>query len=605
MKSDNLFYYLTYEGAVDLEAVTDPVERRSLEAQINEFGQTPKKLFTSPHPQRQVKAKGRDEEDDDEDEEEEEEEEAPKAAIGRKPSLRGRTPSTTDSSNPFAAPPTPPSSGSNPFASPTAAATVPAANPFAADSPSAATAASSSSSQGSKWGFGSKSGTASPAEKGRADTAAAPSTTSATPSPVKPTETSSRSSPSPSLSSTPQVNTSREERPIYVPPPAPAAYVPVKPVIPSYISDTLSASSASTTASSSPSPAEPSTPTQSGSVITSASPAASNGSSGRSDWNFIVPPFSASLPLATALTRTHLLSQHRDAITGLYFSSDSTAVLSLSADSHLKVYSLSEQRLYRSSKVSDLTLSAIAPLPSSRLLALGGWDNRVHLYSLPGSSVLSSFEAHEDAVSALVSRGSSLVTASWDAAVKVWAMREADIDRQAVHELHEHETPIKALAVDEEGKVAVSGSEDGMVIVWDLRQGRKVRVVEDTTEEITALAMLPGGKEFVVASGEADVKRYGVGGEVVATYACGENVHAVVAEGEVGGRVLVGGEEGVLRWLDMKTGGVKQMGKLETHQGAIKCIAVSPDGSRVAVGTSRNKDNLGVWATASAGSSQQ
>ena len=39
VKADNLFYYLTYEGAVDLEQVEDPVERAAFEAQIREFGQ--------------------------------------------------------------------------------------------------------------------------------------------------------------------------------------------------------------------------------------------------------------------------------------------------------------------------------------------------------------------------------------------------------------------------------------------------------------------------------------------------------------------------------------------------------------------------------------
>lgn len=47
-----MFYYLSYEGSVDLEKVTDPVEKCSLEAQIQEFGQTPTLLFKSPHPGR-------------------------------------------------------------------------------------------------------------------------------------------------------------------------------------------------------------------------------------------------------------------------------------------------------------------------------------------------------------------------------------------------------------------------------------------------------------------------------------------------------------------------------------------------------------------------
>jgi hypothetical protein len=50
--SDNLYYYLTYEGSVDLEVITDPRQRNAVEMQIQEFGQTPKQLFVGPHPSR-------------------------------------------------------------------------------------------------------------------------------------------------------------------------------------------------------------------------------------------------------------------------------------------------------------------------------------------------------------------------------------------------------------------------------------------------------------------------------------------------------------------------------------------------------------------------
>ncbi|MCO5581868.1 hypothetical protein L7F22_035757 [Adiantum nelumboides] len=54
LDANNVFHYLTYEGSVDLEAIVDPVERASLEAQINEFGQAPQQLFVKPHPERLV-----------------------------------------------------------------------------------------------------------------------------------------------------------------------------------------------------------------------------------------------------------------------------------------------------------------------------------------------------------------------------------------------------------------------------------------------------------------------------------------------------------------------------------------------------------------------
>lgn len=51
--ADNLFYHLTYEGAVDLERIDDKVTKQGIEAQIANFGQTPAQLFPSkPHPRR-------------------------------------------------------------------------------------------------------------------------------------------------------------------------------------------------------------------------------------------------------------------------------------------------------------------------------------------------------------------------------------------------------------------------------------------------------------------------------------------------------------------------------------------------------------------------
>ncbi|XP_055341493.1 neurobeachin-like protein 1 [Paramacrobiotus metropolitanus] len=48
----NVFYYCTYEGAVDLDAIVDPLERQATEGMINNFGQTPCQLLREPHPRR-------------------------------------------------------------------------------------------------------------------------------------------------------------------------------------------------------------------------------------------------------------------------------------------------------------------------------------------------------------------------------------------------------------------------------------------------------------------------------------------------------------------------------------------------------------------------
>ncbi|GAM17220.1 hypothetical protein SAMD00019534_003950 [Acytostelium subglobosum LB1] len=49
----NVFYYLTYEGAVDIDAIEDEMMRKATESQINHFGQTPTQLFAKKaHPSR-------------------------------------------------------------------------------------------------------------------------------------------------------------------------------------------------------------------------------------------------------------------------------------------------------------------------------------------------------------------------------------------------------------------------------------------------------------------------------------------------------------------------------------------------------------------------
>ncbi|XP_059637635.1 BEACH domain-containing protein B [Cornus florida] len=52
VEAANIFYYLTYEGAVDLETMEDELQRSAIEDQIANFGQTPIQIFRKKHPRR-------------------------------------------------------------------------------------------------------------------------------------------------------------------------------------------------------------------------------------------------------------------------------------------------------------------------------------------------------------------------------------------------------------------------------------------------------------------------------------------------------------------------------------------------------------------------
>ncbi|VDM49538.1 unnamed protein product, partial [Toxocara canis] len=52
VRATNVFYYLTYEGALNLNSIENPTVREGLEQQMISFGQTPAQLMTEPHPPR-------------------------------------------------------------------------------------------------------------------------------------------------------------------------------------------------------------------------------------------------------------------------------------------------------------------------------------------------------------------------------------------------------------------------------------------------------------------------------------------------------------------------------------------------------------------------
>ncbi|CAH8356562.1 unnamed protein product [Eruca vesicaria subsp. sativa] len=49
IQSNNVFFYTTYEGNVNIDKITDPVKQRATQDKISSFGQTPSQLLTAPH----------------------------------------------------------------------------------------------------------------------------------------------------------------------------------------------------------------------------------------------------------------------------------------------------------------------------------------------------------------------------------------------------------------------------------------------------------------------------------------------------------------------------------------------------------------------------
>eukprot|EP00290_Baffinella_frigidus_P038543 CAMPEP_0180326248 /NCGR_PEP_ID=MMETSP0988-20121125/38873_1 /TAXON_ID=697907 /ORGANISM="non described non described, Strain CCMP2293" /LENGTH=166 /DNA_ID=CAMNT_0022312765 /DNA_START=3 /DNA_END=499 /DNA_ORIENTATION=+ len=146
--------------------------------------------------------------------------------------------------------------------------------------------------------------------------------------------------------------------------------------------------------------------------------------------------------------------------------------------------------------IGDLALSSLQILPghgtsSDGNIVAGSFDNSIYVFSSEFGNVVQQVRgAHMDAVSALSLCGSSLVTGSWDALVKLWALTPSGISNLPVMTLAEHDCEVKAVCIS--GPIAASLACDGTVKLFDIRTGGAV--AEQQELGATCIRLLDGGR---------------------------------------------------------------------------------------------------------------
>src|SRR5262249_6787384 len=139
------------------------------------------------------------------------------------------------------------------------------------------------------------------------------------------------------------------------------------------------------------------------------------------------------------------------------------------------------------------------------------------------------------------------------------------------------------------GKILATGAHDRTVRVWNPASGKLLRTLEGFTTAVTALAVAGDGK---IAAGSADGK--------VAVFAAEATkplrVHSAHTESVKSlawardGRLASGGLDAAVRIWGTD---VKKPARALENAGSVECLAFSPSGKWLAVGSSESRVN--VW----------
>jgi WD40 repeat protein len=74
--------------------------------------------------------------------------------------------------------------------------------------------------------------------------------------------------------------------------------------------------------------------------------------------------------------------------------------------------------------------------------------------------------------------------------------------------LYGHTAPVTALVVSEDGKLLVSGSEDGMIRIWDMNSGEVLRAFQGHHHPVTSIAISPDNHTLVSGCKDGTLRQW-------------------------------------------------------------------------------------------------
>uniref|UniRef100_A0A8C2Z6W6 Phospholipase A2-activating protein n=1 Tax=Cyclopterus lumpus TaxID=8103 RepID=A0A8C2Z6W6_CYCLU len=207
------------------------------------------------------------------------------------------------------------------------------------------------------------------------------------------------------------------------------------------------------------------------------------------------------------------------------------------------------------------------------LIATGGNDNNICVFTLDQSQPLFTLTGHKSTVCTLSSgKFGTLLSGSWDTTAKVW------LNEKCMMTLQGHSAAVWAVVILPEQGLMLSGSADKTIKLW--KAGRCEKTFEGHEDCVRGLAVI-SNTEFFSCSNDTTIRRWLVTGECVQVYSSHTNYIYSLAVFPNSQDFVSTGEDRTLRiW---RQGECSQTIRLPAQ--SVWCCCILPNGD-IAVGSS-------------------
>ncbi|XP_008308091.1 katanin p80 WD40 repeat-containing subunit B1 [Cynoglossus semilaevis] len=238
-----------------------------------------------------------------------------------------------------------------------------------------------------------------------------------------------------------------------------------------------------------------------------------------------------------------------------------------------------------SSKVSCLALGK----SSSRLLATGGDDCRVNIWTVSKANCIMSLTGPKNPVECVQFNTSEeqVVAGSQSGSVLIWDLQAAKILRT----LMGHKASITSLGFHPFGDFLASSSMDTNIKLWDVRRKGYVFRYKGHTQTVRSLAFSPDGKWLASAGDDCTVKLWDLTQGKTITEFKSHTAAVNIVQFHPNEYLLASGScDSTIKLWDLEK--FVMVGSLEGDISPIRCLSFSPNGSCLYSGS---KDSLRVF----------
>ncbi|XP_027713758.1 katanin p80 WD40 repeat-containing subunit B1 isoform X1 [Vombatus ursinus] len=223
------------------------------------------------------------------------------------------------------------------------------------------------------------------------------------------------------------------------------------------------------------------------------------------------------------------------------------------------------------SNVSSLVLGK----GSGRLLATGGDDCRVNLWSVNKPNCIMSLTGHTSPVESvrLNNPEELIVAGSQSGSIRVWDLEAAKILRT----LMGHKANICSLDFHPYGEFVASGSQDTNIKLWDIRRKGCVFRYKGHTQAVRCLRFSPDGKWLASAADDHSVKLWDLTAGKMMSEFLGHTGPVNVVEFHPNEYLLASGSsDRTIRFWDLEK--FQVVSCIEGEPGPVRSILFNPDG---------------------------